>query len=193
MISKTVHNDNRMWCRSRCVARTAILVSTTKGLGLSAGVRELARSCRPRSFEHLVGGREERLGHGKTERLGGLEVDGERYWSVACTGRSPGFEPLRMRFDGSGCSSVFVGQRGGRSRMGSASRWHWRPARYRERPPTGGQPGGLGTGGWGPRGTRGYHSSRPRALWLPPAPRRETSKSAASFQPSIEKSSNKNG
>jgi hypothetical protein len=112
MISKTVHNDNRMWCRSRCVARTAILVSTTKGLGLSAGVRELARSCRPRSFEHLVGGREERLGHGKTERLGGLEVDGERYWSVACTGRSPGFEPLRMRFDGSGCSSVFVGQRG---------------------------------------------------------------------------------
>jgi hypothetical protein len=171
MISKTVHNDNRMWCRSRCVARTAILVSTTKGLGLSAGVRELARSCRPRSFEHLVGGREERLGHGKTKRLGGLEVDGERYWSVACTGRSPGFEPLRMRFDGSGCSSVFVGQRGanlGREvQDGFCFPLALATGALSREAPNRGSTRGLGTGGWGPRGTRGYHSSRPRALWLP--------------------------
>jgi hypothetical protein len=46
---------------------------------------------------HLVGAQQDRWGHRKTERLGGLQVDDELELVGWITGRSAGFSPLRMR------------------------------------------------------------------------------------------------
>ena len=50
-----------------------------------------------RLFDDLIGGGEQRLRHGEAERLGGFELMAISYLVGACTGRSAGFSPLRMR------------------------------------------------------------------------------------------------
>jgi hypothetical protein len=49
------------------------------------------------SFDHLVGSSDQRGRHCEAERLGGLEVDHQLDLVGACTGKSAGFSPLRMR------------------------------------------------------------------------------------------------
>src|SRR6516164_9156733 len=50
-----------------------------------------------RLLDDLVGGGEQRVRHRKAERLGGLRLITSSYLVGACTGRSAGFSPLRMR------------------------------------------------------------------------------------------------
>ena len=47
-------------------------------------------------LDHLVGAGKERWRHREAERLGGLEVDYQLLVG-ACTGRSAGFSPFKMR------------------------------------------------------------------------------------------------
>ena len=53
-------------------------------------------------FVGLVGAYEHRGRHVETEHLSGLEIDPVSYLVGACTGRSPGFSPLRMQIDVAG-------------------------------------------------------------------------------------------
>ena len=49
------------------------------------------------SLDHFVGATEERWRQGKAERLGSLKIDDQIELVGACTGRSAGFAPRRMR------------------------------------------------------------------------------------------------
>ena len=51
----------------------------------------------PPLFNHLVRPGEQRGRHIEAERLGRLEVDDISYLVGACTGRSAGFSPFKMR------------------------------------------------------------------------------------------------
>src|SRR6516164_6734858 len=48
-------------------------------------------------FDHLVGTREQRWWDFEAQRFRGLEIDNEFVIVGACTGKSAGFSPLRMR------------------------------------------------------------------------------------------------
>jgi hypothetical protein len=48
-------------------------------------------------FDDLVGAGEQGRRHVQAERFRGFEVDQSSYFMGACTGRSAGFSPLRMR------------------------------------------------------------------------------------------------
>ena len=48
-------------------------------------------------FDHLVGASEHAWRHGEAERLGGLRLITKSYLVGACTGRSAGFSPLKIR------------------------------------------------------------------------------------------------
>jgi hypothetical protein len=49
------------------------------------------------SFDHLIGAHQHGRRHIEAERLGGLHVEHGLNFTGACTGRSTGFSPLRMR------------------------------------------------------------------------------------------------
>ena len=63
-------------------------------------VGEEISSCPPSrftSFDDFVGAREQRRRHCEADRLGSLRLMASSYLVGACTGRSAGFSPLRMR------------------------------------------------------------------------------------------------
>ena len=58
---------------------------------------DAARGPSTPSFDHLVGKAEQPQRHDEFQALGSLHADDESVFGRACTGRSPGFEPLRIR------------------------------------------------------------------------------------------------
>jgi len=51
----------------------------------------------PSLFDHLVGGGEQRLWNGESERFGGLEIENQLEFGRLYDRKIGGFSPLRMR------------------------------------------------------------------------------------------------
>jgi hypothetical protein len=83
--------------RSTCQSPMAS-ISVPMAARLNTETTRPAPSFRPSyPLDHLVGARDHGVRHRKAERLGGLELITSSYLVGACTGRSAGFSPLRMR------------------------------------------------------------------------------------------------
>ena len=79
---------------SHAIARTRKLARQKSA---AARERSAMTDAETVSLDYVVGACDQRRRHCEAERLGGFEMTASSYLVGACTGRSAGFSPMRMR------------------------------------------------------------------------------------------------